>query len=201
MWPTALQLFLGFLAAAKNPHATACTTRNVWRFALMSHSVHQNCSAATDNLHLPEQVRDICMEESAVQPVSSPVTVCGDIHGQFFDLLELLRVGGDVPQTNYIFMVSFWWCGYEQWLVPQMFALLFRTLVCMLFSSKVRNRLLQRSFLTHSALRSLCATSAISAYTSLTVSSLLDLYVQGDFVDRGYHSVETFQLLLCLKAR
>ena len=44
------------------------------------------------------------MEESNVQPVSSPVTVCGDIHGQFHDLLKLLETGGDVPDTNYIFM-------------------------------------------------------------------------------------------------
>lgn len=54
---------------------------------------------------LCEQVRDIMMEESNIQPVSSPVTVCGDIHGQFYDLLELFRVGGSVPETSYIFMV------------------------------------------------------------------------------------------------
>lgn len=46
------------------------------------------------------------MEESNVQPVSSPVTVCGDIHGQFHDLLELFRTGGECPGTSYIFMVS-----------------------------------------------------------------------------------------------
>lgn len=44
------------------------------------------------------------MEESNVQPVNSPVTVCGDIHGQFHDLLKLFETGGDVPNTNYIFM-------------------------------------------------------------------------------------------------
>ncbi|KAI0274143.1 Metallo-dependent phosphatase [Russula aff. rugulosa BPL654] len=62
--------------------------------------------------HLPEpdmkvlcdRVRTILMEESNIQPVSSPVTICGDIHGQFWDLLELLRKGGTVPETSYIFM-------------------------------------------------------------------------------------------------
>ncbi len=62
--------------------------------------------------HLPEpdmrslcdRVRNILMEESNIQPVSTPVTICGDIHGQFWDLIELLRKGGMVPQTSYIFM-------------------------------------------------------------------------------------------------
>jgi len=51
------------------------------------------------------QVKEILVEESNVQPVNSPVTVCGDIHGQFHDLMKLFDTGGDVPSTNYIFMV------------------------------------------------------------------------------------------------
>jgi serine/threonine-protein phosphatase PP1 catalytic subunit len=85
--------------------------------------------------HIPEQdvktlcemVKELLLEESNVQPISAPVSVCGDIHGQFYDLLELFKQGGEIPKTRYVFM--------------------------------------------------------------------------GDFVDRGHHSVETLELLLCYKAR
>ncbi|KAI1853240.1 hypothetical protein JX265_000261 [Neoarthrinium moseri] len=84
---------------------------------------------------IPEaQVRELChkarellIEEGNVVTVAAPVTICGDIHGQFHDLMELFRVGGDPPDTNYLFM--------------------------------------------------------------------------GDFVDRGFYSLESFLLLLCLKVR
>lgn len=76
---------------------------------------------------LCDKARDILINESNVQPVKCPVTVCGDIHGQFQDLLELFRIGGNSPETNYLFM--------------------------------------------------------------------------GDYVDRGYHSVETVSLLVALKVR
>ncbi|KAI9275349.1 serine/threonine-protein phosphatase 4 catalytic subunit [Sporodiniella umbellata] len=76
---------------------------------------------------LCEKATEILIEESNVQKVDSPVTICGDIHGQFHDLQELFRVGGECPETSYLFM--------------------------------------------------------------------------GDFVDRGYYSVETFLLLLALKVR
>ncbi|KAK0075589.1 hypothetical protein PV325_006676 [Microctonus aethiopoides] len=53
------------------------------------------------------KAREILIEESNVQRIDSPVTVCGDIHGQFYDLKELFKVGGDVPETNYLFMGDF----------------------------------------------------------------------------------------------
>ncbi|CAG8618588.1 9553_t:CDS:2, partial [Cetraspora pellucida] len=58
----------------------------------------------TDMKKLCEMVKDLLMEESNIQPVHTPVTVCGDIHGQFYDLLELFHVGGEIPETHYIFM-------------------------------------------------------------------------------------------------
>lgn len=61
---------------------------------------------------LCDWVCEILMEESNIQPVSTPVTVCGDIHGQFYDLEELFRTGGPIPDTNYIFMGDFVDRGY-----------------------------------------------------------------------------------------
>lgn len=42
---------------------------------------------------LTEKAREVLMNESNVQSVAAPVTVCGDIHGQFYDLMELFRIG------------------------------------------------------------------------------------------------------------
>lgn len=90
------------------------------------------------------QAREVLMEESNVQPVRCPVTVCGDIHGQFVssslhywklwgllltwepspcaglcvrppkqhDLSELFRIGGNSPDTNYLFMGDYVDRGY-----------------------------------------------------------------------------------------
>ena len=62
--------------------------------------------------NLCEKAREVLSEESNVQPVRCPVTVCGDIHGQFYDLMELFRIGGRVPDTNYLFMGDYVDRGY-----------------------------------------------------------------------------------------
>lgn len=50
------------------------------------------------------KAKEILAKEQNVQPVKVPVTICGDIHGQFHDLCELFRLGGALPDTNYLFM-------------------------------------------------------------------------------------------------
>lgn len=51
-----------------------------------------------------EKTKEVLMRESNVVHIASPVTVVGDIHGQFHDLIEIFRIGGSAPSTNYLFL-------------------------------------------------------------------------------------------------
>jgi serine/threonine-protein phosphatase PPG1 len=50
------------------------------------------------------KMKEILIKEDNVKPISSPITLVGDVHGQFFDLKELFKVGGEIPNTNYLFL-------------------------------------------------------------------------------------------------
>ena len=65
------------------------------------------CLPERDLFLVCEKAKEILMEESNVQPVAAPVTICGDIHGEFYDLLQIFRAGGEIPDTSYIFTGDF----------------------------------------------------------------------------------------------
>lgn len=62
------------------------------------------------------KTKELLMRESNVVHVRAPVTVVGDIHGQFFDLIEIFKIGGWCPDTNYLFLgtLFFWLNRTEQ---------------------------------------------------------------------------------------
>lgn len=48
--------------------------------------------------------REIFLEQPNFLELEAPIKVCGDIHGQFTDLLRLFECGGYPPESNYLFL-------------------------------------------------------------------------------------------------
>ncbi|KAH9896538.1 Metallo-dependent phosphatase [Cubamyces lactineus] len=55
-------------------------------------------------LFILEQATDLMSREPNLLAVSGPVTVCGDIHGQYYDLMKIFEIGGSFEENNYLFL-------------------------------------------------------------------------------------------------
>jgi len=48
--------------------------------------------------------RDIFMDQPILLELECPLKICGDVHGQYSDLLRLFECGGFPPEANYLFL-------------------------------------------------------------------------------------------------
>lgn len=62
---------------------------------------------------LLKKASEVLMEEPNVVRVPAPVTVIGDIHGQFYDMMELFKVTGEPPDSNLLFLGDYVDRGYD----------------------------------------------------------------------------------------
>ena len=71
------------------------------------------CLPEGDLKQLCQIAKEIFIEESNVQDVNAPVIICGDIHGQVYDLLELFKKEGEIPNSRYVFLGDYIDRGYN----------------------------------------------------------------------------------------
>ncbi|KAK2071879.1 hypothetical protein P8C59_006268 [Phyllachora maydis] len=153
---------------------------------------------------LCEMVKETLMEESNIQPVVTPVTICGDIHGQFYDLLELFRVAGGMPgDTNVQAPKTATTVIKSEDIEPP------TEITDPKLKKKVKNAGApgngdndetdadpDSEGIQEPEHRG----SAVGGRSSSPPADMRFVFL-GDFVDRGYFSLETFTLLMCLKAK
>ncbi|MCJ1286376.1 hypothetical protein MMC26_005721 [Xylographa opegraphella] len=178
-------------------------------------------AAAKKNKYLPERVmkqlfeicKELLMEESNTQPVSTPVTICGDIHGQFYDLLELLRVAGGMPGEDNANPPAPSRAFSAEDIEPP------TTITDPKLQKKLKK--VQQNTVGEGSSSNVSSdnndddedadedrgrTRKVDPTADLKegdqgLPGTGNFIFMGDFVDRGYFSLETLTLLLCLKAR
>lgn len=71
---------------------------------LFGHLTLEGALAQELLLDIISKASDLLREEPNMLKLNDPITVVGDIHGQYYDLIKLLEVGGKPEETQYIFL-------------------------------------------------------------------------------------------------
>lgn len=87
------------------PHAKLFPKKGIpdWK-VLRDHLTREGKLEKADLLELINLFQAQIKSEPNILKIQDPVTVVGDIHGQFYDLLKLLEVGGSPETTKYLFL-------------------------------------------------------------------------------------------------
>ena len=125
------------------------------------------------------------------------MTICGDIHGQFYDLLELFRVAGGMPDGTNVEAPS---------TPPAVITSEDIEPPSTITDPKLRKKIRQGGdrpgddeMDEHGTVTGPEEQSADAGGAGRLPSG--NFIFLGDYVDRGYFSLETLTLLLCLKAK
>ena len=60
--------------------------------------------AQEDIIGILSKARAVFMSQPMLLEIRGPINICGDTHGQFYDLLRLFEMGKFPPQSNYLFL-------------------------------------------------------------------------------------------------
>jgi serine/threonine-protein phosphatase 2B catalytic subunit len=72
--------------------------------AIKEHMRREGRISKTQFEALFQQLYEILCAEDNLMYIDAPLTICGDLHGQYYDLLKLFEVGGDPSVTRYLFL-------------------------------------------------------------------------------------------------